>query len=75
MNKTFEPGAPPEPNCEPEARTVSNDLRPTLRVKRALFVGAVLLTLMAGTAPAADAATYKGDTGVQTMRICWLSRC
>lgn len=74
MPKTFEPESHPEPGYKPEA-TANTDLQPTLRVKRALIVGTVLLALMAGSAPVADAATAKGDSSVQNKRICWFSRC
>lgn len=74
MPRILEPGLDREQNHKPE-EIASNDLRPTSRGKRTLIVGATLLTLMVGSTPAANAATSKGDSGIQIERICWFSRC
>lgn len=74
MTKTLEPGLRTESDHKPGS-TASIDPQPTTRVKRTLIVGALLVALVAGGTPVADAATSKGDTSLQTKRICWFSRC
>ena len=73
MTKNSKPGSYLEPDYKPEAMA-SKDPQLTLKVKQALIVIAVLLSLVAGSAPAADAATSRGDTSIQTQRVCWF-RC
>ncbi len=66
-----------EPHLEPgrKAGTLGRRRQAALRARRALIVGAVFLALMAGGAPAADAAASSEDTLVQTNRFCWWSSC
>ena len=73
MRGTIETGSHLEPDYE--AETTRRGLQTVLGARRGLIAGAVLLALMVGSAPAADAATSTGDNLVQNQRFCWWSSC